>query len=332
MLGHRLHNLRPVVAGHAEHHPGALGQRQRGVGDYQRRVDFLGESQPQTGRAGAIGGVEAEVPRLQVVHRMTVYRTGQGQREALLAAWQAGCVIGQQLDYQVALGQTGGSLHRLGQAAGSLGFQHYTVDYHLDVMLVLLVQIYRFGQRIDLAVHPHPGKALLVQVGEQLAVLALAPPDYRRHDMRPLAIGRSQNAVHHLVGGLADNLPTAVRAVRDANAREQQAQVVIDLGDCANRGAGVLGCRLLVDGHRRRQPVDMVHVRLVHLPKELPGIGRKRLHIAPLPLGIDGVKGQRAFAAAGQPGNHHQLVPRNSNTDVLEVVFAGTANDDRVLH
>ena len=48
----------------------------------------------------------------------------------------------------------------------------------------------------------------------------------------------------------------------------------------------------LLDGDRRRQAIDMLDVRLLHLLEELPGIGREALDVLPLALSIDGIKGK----------------------------------------
>ena len=65
---------------------------------------------------------------------------------------------------------------------------------------------------------------------------------------------------------------------------------------------------------------------------ELPRIGRHRLHETALALGEHDVEGQRGLARAGHAGNHRQLVMRNGDGQVLQVVLTG-ANDDefRVL-
>jgi hypothetical protein len=42
-----------------------------------------------------------------------------------------------------------------------------------------------------------------------------------------------------------------------------------------------------------RSPADRVDLGLFHLPEELPGVGRERLDVAPLPLGVEGVERQR---------------------------------------
>ena len=59
------------------------------------------------------------------------------------------------------------------------------------------------------------------------------------------------------------------RAMRVADTGEQQAQVVVDLRDRADRRTRVARRALLVDRDRRRQAVDLVDVRLLHLAQEL---------------------------------------------------------------
>ena len=81
-----------------------------------------------------------------------------------------------------------------------------------------------------------------------------------------------------------------------------------------------------------REPLDLVDVRLLHLAEELAGVGRERLDVAALALGVDGVEGQGGLAGAGQAGDDDQLVARDLDVDVLQVVLAGAANDDGVGH
>ena len=123
----------------------------------------------------------------------------------------------------------------------------------------------------------------------------------------------------------------AVGAVRDADPREQQPQVVVDLGDRADRRARVARRALLVDRDRRGEPVDLVDVGLLHLPEELPGVGAQALDVAPLALGVDGVEGEAALARAAEPGDDDEPVARERDVDVLEVVFARAAHDELIL-
>jgi len=86
--------------------------------------------------------------------------------------------------------------------------------------------------------------------------------------------------------------------VGPAHPGEEQPEIVVDLRDRPHGGAGVLAGGLLLDGDRGRQPLDEVHVRLVHLLQELAGVGREGLDVAPLPLGVYGVERQGRFSGA----------------------------------
>src|SRR6202012_4529845 len=104
----------------------------------------------------------------------------------------------------------------------------------------------------QLAVDLDAPEALGPQLLELLAVLALAPADDRghHHEARPL------RELHHLVddllGRLAADRAAADMAVRMADPRPQQAQVVVDLGDGPDRRARIARGGLLIDRDRRR--------------------------------------------------------------------------------
>jgi len=63
-----------------------------------------------------------------------------------------------------------------------------------------------------------------------------------------------------------------------------------------------------------------------------PGIGRERLDIPPLPFGIDRVESQRRLARPTQPRDDDELVARDRDIDVLEIVLARPFDDDRAWH
>ena len=65
--------------------------------------------------------------------------------------------------------------------------------------------------------------------------------------------------------------------------------------------------------------------------QKLARIGRQALGIAPLAFGIERVKRQAGFARARQPRDHHQLVARDVEVDVFEVVRARAADADALL-
>src|SRR5439155_18610805 len=76
--------------------------------------------------------------------------------------------------------------------------------------------------------------------------------------------------------------------------------------------------------------LDRIDVGLVHLPQELTGVGRQRLHVAALALGVDRVEREARLARPGQPGDHDQAVSRQPNVDVTEVVLSCTRYDNFV--
>ena len=186
------------------------------------------------------------------------------------------------------------------------------------------------SRRLQLAVDLHAREALLAQVLEMLAELALAPADDRGEDHEPGALGQLDHLVDDLLGRLRRDRPAAVVAVGLADPRPQQAQVVVDLGDRADRRARVARGGLLVDRDRRREALDRVDVRLVHLAEELPRVGRQRLDVAALALGVDRVEGERRLPGPGQAGDHGQRPARDRDGDVLEVVLAGAGDDQLV--
>ena len=230
-------------------------------------------------------------------------------------------------------------LDRVGEPPPRRVLDGEPVDDDLDVVLLVLLQRGKDGRVVrdlvqpdDRAVDAGPGVALGLQFLEQLGVLALAAADDRGEDLEPGALFELEDPVHDLLRGLPRDRAAADRAVRLADAGEQQPQVVVHLGDRADGGPRVAARGLLVDGDRRRQAVDEVHVRLVHLAEELPGVRRQGLDVPPLPLGEDRVERQAGLAGPGQAGEHDHGVAREVKRDILEVVLACAANDKPVSH
>ena len=155
-------------------------------------------------------------------------------------------------------------------------------------------------------------KPVVAQLGQQLDERPLLLAHHRREHREARPLGQLQHPVDHLLDGLRGDRLAAVVAVHAADAREEQAQVVVDLGDRADGRARVARSGLLLDRDRRRQPLDGVDVGLVHLLEELAGVGRQRLDVAPLPLGVDRVERERRLARARQPGDDHELVARDA--------------------
>ena len=276
-----------------------VGEGLGGVGDDQVGVDLELGAQPVAGRAGPVGRVEREVAGRGLLEGEPAERARQvlGERDELL-----GAVLADDADLGDAVGEPQGGLHRLGQALADVVAPHQPVDDDLDGVLLVAGQVVRapFGQLDHLAVDPGPGEPLLGQVVEQRLVLALAAPHHRGEHLEARPLGQVEDAVHDLLGGLAGHGAPAVGAVGMADPGVEQPEVVVDLGDRPHRRPRVAPGGLLVDRDGRRQPLDEVDVGLVHLPEELPGVGRQRLDVAALALGVDGVEGERRLARPRQ--------------------------------
>src|SRR6185436_14563620 len=96
-------------------------------------------------------------------------------------------------------------------------------------------------------------ESLAAKLLEDLRVFTLAVDDHRRQQHDGQAVRHFHDLVDHLAHGLRGQRDAMIRTARDAGAREQQAQVVVDLRDRTHRGTGVVRGRLLLDGDGRRE-------------------------------------------------------------------------------
>ena len=119
--------------------------------------------------------------------------------------------------------------------------------------------------------------------------------------------GKREHLIDHLAHGLRGERLTVIRATRFADAREQQAQVVVDFRDRADGGTWVVRRRFLFDRNRRRQTFDVVDVRLFHHRQELPRIRRQRFDVAALAFRVQRIERERRLARAGQTRDDDEL-------------------------
>ena len=191
-------------------------------------------------------------------------------------------------------------------------------------MFLVLLEVNFLIDIQNLAVNTHADISFAADMRENFLVLALLPTHYLCHNEKLRFIRQRFHLVDHLINGLlCDRLPAA-RTMRMSHARKEQAQVVIDLRYCAHRRARIVTRRFLINGDCRRKSVNIIDIRLIHLPEKLPSIRRQRLHIAPLSLCIDGIKGKRRLARTRKPRNNDQFIPGNLHVDVLEIMCPRT--------
>jgi hypothetical protein len=253
VLGHRLHDPLEVLGRPRAAPPRrdrALRQRQVLVGHAELRVDLELGAEPHTRRAGTEGRVERKRPRLDLVDRERVvvgagHPLGEPPRPLRVAFRSI-----DKIHEEYAAREQQGGLDRVGEAAFGarvVALGHQPVDDDLDRVLDLLLQLGRLGQRDDLAVNPRSGEPLGLQLGEEIDELALAPLNHRREDLEARPLGQLHEPVDDLLRALAGDRLLAHRAVGPTDAGEEQPQVVVDLGDRADRRARVAVGGLLVD-------------------------------------------------------------------------------------
>ena len=296
------------------------------IGDHQVLVRDKLEAQTGTAGTGSGGVVEGEHPGFQFRQADAAVLAGVILRKA-----QFLLLAGDGNGHKTA-GVNAGGFDGVGETAADALFQDQPVHDQLNGMLLVLLGLDLLGQIVLNAVQAHPGKALLPGILKYLLVLALFPPDHRRKNEEAGSLPQGLHPVHDLIDGLAADLLAALGAMRNAGPGPEQTQIVINFRNRAHGGAGAFGGGLLVDGDGRGQPVNGVHIRLIHLSQELPGIGAEALHIPALALGINRVKGKAGFAGTAQTGKHHQLVSGNGEIHVFQVVFPGALDPDRIVH
>ena len=311
----------------------AVLERLRIVRDHQRRVNLHRDPQPGAGRTGPVRAVERKRAGLDLAQREHVARAGQLLRiDPIL-------VLVERADPHQPLAELQRLLDAVRQPTRELVLffrirvrveQRDPVDHHVDRVALVFLQRDLFIQREHLAVDPRPHEPARTRIRQHLLMLAFAVANDRGEHQQSRLRRQREHAVDHLLNRLLSDRVAADRAMRPTRPREQQPQVVVDLGHRPDRRAGVARAGLLVNRDRRREALDVVHIGLLHAAQKLPCVGRERLDVATLPLGVDRVERQRRLARAREPGDHHEPVPWDRHVDVFEVVFAGAADHDLV--
>ena len=196
-------------------------------------IDTLLNAQTRAYRTSAVWVVEREHARRKLLDRNAAVVAGVVLRE------RDGFAANDIRNHQTA-GQRRGGLHRIRNASASIRTDDNTVNNDLNVVLFRLCQLKFFGQVVNLTVHAHADIALLAGVLEHLNVLTLFAADDRRKQLHARFFLERHQPVDDLVDGLLVDLLAAFRTVRRTDARPQQAHVVVDLGDRADRRARVL--------------------------------------------------------------------------------------------
>ena len=122
-------------------------------------------------------------------------------------------------------------------------------------------------------------------------------------------------------------VPTCWRAAT----RVEQTQVVPNLSCRRDDRSRAMTTRALLNRNSRRQPFNRFDIGLLQLIEELPRIRAQRLHVLALTFRKDRVERQRTLSAAGNSRDDDELVSRQRDIDVLEIVLSRASDANRLL-
>ena len=151
-----------------------------------------------------------------------------------------------------------------------------------------------------------------------------------KEHIQPRAFAQPKQPRGNFVHRIFLHFLPAEQAVSASNPGKEQPQVIENLGSGSDGRPRIARGVLLLDGDGGRDPVDQIDIGLLNPLQKLPGIGRQRLHITPLPLGIDRIESKRRLARSGDSGHHRKSVVLNLKIDVLEVMNPGPAYHNAV--
>ena len=149
--------------------------------------------------------------------------------------------------------------------------------------------------------------------------------DFERGKHRDFLVQIAVEGILHQVARAVrrHGLP-AFQTMRGADPRPENAEVVINFGEGRHRRARALARTLLVDSDGRRQARNGIDAPVVGAAQEATGIRAQRFHKAALAFAKERMEREARLAGARNARHHSQLVARNRDVDVLEVVLAGT--------
>lgn len=80
--------------------------------------------------------------------------------------------------------------------------------------------------------------------------------------------------------------------------------------------------RLLFYRDGRCETGDEIGVGLIHPLQKLPSVRAQAFYVTPLALGIYGIEGERRLSGTRRAGEYDQLIPRQVEVDILQIVLA----------
>ena len=160
----------------AGHHNGSLIDGQFLVGNHQIHIKFHFVAQAKAVRACAERVVEGKAPGLYFTDADAAVRAGKAlaERHGLSA---------DDIHDKKPFRQGKGILHGVRQTRSDAVLDHQSVHHNFYVMLDIFFQFDFFGKVVQIAVNPHSDITAPLGSLQNLGVLALSAPDYRRQKL-----------------------------------------------------------------------------------------------------------------------------------------------------
>ena len=111
-----------------------------------------------------------------------------------------------------------------------------------------------------------------------------------------------------------------IRTAMAGKAGEHQPQAVEQLCCCPESRTDARNRRSLMQCQRRRNIQHLIHIRSRCLRHPPARVCRKRFQITSRSFGIQHPQRKRAFTGAGYSGNPDNLIQRNINADIFQIM------------
>ena len=243
-----------------QHGNRALVDAQRAIGNHQVRIKFHLISESVALRTCPERVVERKASGLDFINADTAVRARKalGKRQHFLIASHA-------FYKQKSLRQVQDIFDRIRQSAFDSRLHNQTVNDDFDIMLDILIQLDILRQLIQIAVNADSHIAASRRAFQHLLMPSLSSAHNGRKQLQPRSFRKCHDLIHHLIDALFLDLLAAVRAMRNADSRIQQTEIVINLCYCSDSRTRVTVRRFLINRNRRRKSFDLFHIRLLHL-------------------------------------------------------------------
>ena len=156
-----------------------------------------------------------------------------------------------------------------------------------------------------------------------LGMVAFFPADEGGEDFDRAFLQFGADRVFDGGNGLLFHGHLAIGAIDGTQLRVEESDEIPEFGDGGDGGFAAALRDALLDGYGGRQALEAVDFGFLKLLRELARVGGHGVEETALAFGEKDVEGEGGFPGTGQAGDDDELVARDIDGDVLEVVVAG---------